>query len=195
MKRVNSRKYLDRSSVFALALFAAGCAQATLVPADKPVAVGNGVTVTPQRQWNQINIDHILWTADGPNINSVNFYTGIKPGKPLFHIFGVNDKQLGVFDPKMLPNDIQDMVVSTVAKQGFQNVRSGNLAPCPFGTTTGFCFDLDFATTDGLQMKGMTKARKQGDTLDVLLFMAPVEYFYGDLSPTVSKLFASAETK
>ena len=44
-------------------------------------------------------------------------------------------------------------------------------------------------------MKGMTMARKQGDTLDVFLFEAPSEYYFGALSPTVSKLFASAQTK
>lgn len=193
--RMSGMKLMNRLMALAVVLLTAGCAQATLVAADKPVAVGNGVTVMPQQQWNQLNTDHILWTADGPNVNAVHFYTGIKPGKPLFHIFGVNDKELGVYDAKMLPNDIQDLVVSTIAKQGLQNVRSGNLSPCPFGGTTGFCFDLDFSTKDGLQMKGMTMARKQNDTLDLFLFEAPSEYFYGQLSPVVSKVFASAQGK
>jgi hypothetical protein len=195
MKRVNCRKHVNRMAAAALVLVSAGCAQATLVAADKPVTVGNGVTVMPQRQWNQISTDHILWTADGPNVNSIHFYTGIKSGKPLFHILGVADKQMPLFDAKMLPNDVQDLVVSSVAKQGYQNVHSGNLSPCPFGTATGFCFDLDFATQDGLQMKAMSMARKQSDTLDVFLFEAPAEYFYGDLSPAVSKVFASAQAK
>jgi hypothetical protein len=185
----------NRLTVLALVLLTAGCAQVSLVEAGKPIDVGNGVTVMPQRQWNQIKSDHLVWTADGPNVNNIHFLTGIKPGKPLFHIFGVDDKQLGAFDAKMLPNDIQDLVVTTMGKQGYQNVRSGNLSPCPFGSATGFCFDLDFATQDGLQMKGMSMARKQGDTLDVFLFEAPMEYFYGELSPTVGKLFASAQTR
>jgi len=188
-------KTLNRLTALALILLTAGCAQVSLVEAGKPVDVGNGVTVLPQRQWNQIKTDHILWTTDGPGVNQVNFYTGVKPGKPLVEIAGVKDKELGAFDIKMLPNDVQDLVVATMGKQGYQNVRSGNLAPCPFGGATGFCFDLDFATPDGLQMKGMSMARKQGDTLDVLLFQAPGEYYYGELSPTVSKIFASAQTK
>jgi len=188
-------KHLNRLAALTLVLLTAGCAQATLVSADKPVTVGNGVTVMPQRQWNQFSADHIVWTADGPNVNSIHFLTGVKAGKPLIHIFGVADKELPVFDAKMLPNDIQDLVVSTIGKQGYQNVRPGNLTPCPFGGGTGFCFDLDFVTRDGLQMKGMTMARKQADTLDLFLFEAPSEYFYGDLSPVVSKVFASAQAK
>ncbi|HJT43377.1 MAG TPA: hypothetical protein VJ750_07750 [Rhizomicrobium sp.] len=187
-------KFLNRLAVLGPLLLTAGCVQVTLVEADKPVAVGNGVTVMPQRQWNQIKTDHVLWTIDGPNVNQVNFYTGVKPGKPLLEIAGVQEKELGKFDAKMLPNDIQDLVVATLGKQGYLNVRPGNLSPCPFGNVTGFCFDLDFATRDGLQMKGMTMARKQADTLDVFLFEAPQEYYFEELSPTVKKVFASAQT-
>jgi hypothetical protein len=182
-------------TILAMALLTAGCAQVTLVEAGKPADVGNGVSVMPQRQWNQIKTDHILWTTDGPAVNQVNFYTGVKPGKPLLEIAGLKDKELGAFDIKMLPNDIQDLVVATMGKQGYQNVRPGNLTPCPFGTVTGFCFDLTFATSEGLEMKGMTMARKRVDTLDVFLFQAPGEYYYGELAPTVSKLFASAQVK
>jgi len=188
-------KIANRLIVTAMALLIAGCTQISLVESGKPADVGNGVTVMPQRQWNQIKTDHILWTVDGPGVNQVNFYTGIKPGKPLLEIAGLKEKELGAFDAKMLPNDIQDLVVATIGKQGYQNVRSGNLTPCPFGGVTGFCFDLNFATSDGLEMKGMTMARKQADTLDVFVFQAPGEYYYGEMAPTVSKLFASAQAK
>ena len=188
-------KFLIRLPVLAVILLTAGCAQVSLVEAGKPADVGNGVTVMPQTQWNQIKTDHILWTTDGPSINQINFYTGVKSGKPLVTIVGVKDKDLGAFDAKMLPNDIEDLVVATMGKQGYQNVRPGNLTPCPFGGITGFCFDLEFSTSDGLQMKGMTMARKRLDMLDVFLFEAPSEYYFGALSPTVSKLFASAQTK
>ncbi|HKU64220.1 MAG TPA: hypothetical protein VJQ06_04120 [Rhizomicrobium sp.] len=194
MKRLNGMKHVNRLAALALMLLSASCAQVTLVEAGKPVVVGNGLTVMPQRQWNQIKTDHILWTADGPGVNQVNFYTGIKTGKPLFEIVGVKDQAIGAFDAKMLPNDIQDLVVASMGKQGYQNVRPGNLTPCPFGKLTGFCFDLTFATPDGLEMKGMTMARKQLDTLDLFLFQAPGEYYYGELAPTVGKVFASAQT-
>ena len=188
-------KMFHRLPVLVLLLLTAGCAQMTLVEDGKPVDVGNGVSVMPQRQWNQVKTDHILWTTDGPGIDQVNFYTGVKSGKPLVSIAGLKDKELVAFDSKMLPNDIQDLVVATMGKQGYQNVRSGNLAPCPFGTAAGFCFEASFSTPDGLEMKAMSMARKQGDTLDVFLFEAPSEYYFGALSPTVSKVFASAHAK
>jgi len=186
---------LNRIAVLGALLFTAACANISFVPADRPAAVGNGITVAPQRQWNQIKDDQIVWTTEGSNVDKLIFLTGIKPGQPLLEVPGIKDERIGVFDSKMLPNDIQDLVVGTLTKTGYKTVQPGNLTPCSFGSGRGFCFDLDFSTRDGLQMKGLTMARKQGDTLDVFLFEAPSEYYFGALSPTVSKVFASAQTK
>jgi len=188
-------KYLNRLVALGAVLLTSACANVSLVPADKPATVGNGMTVMPQRQWNQIKADHVVWTAEGTGVDEIIFLTGIKSGKPLFEMPGMKNEQIGIFDSKMLPNDIQDLVVGTLTKMGYQAVRPGNLTPCPFGSSQGFCFDFDFSTSGGLQMKGMTIAHKQTDTLDLFLFQAPGEYYFGALSPTVSKVFASAQTK
>ena len=191
----NVLRYVGRVLPLTALLFTAACANVSLVPADKPASVGNGLSVMPQRQWNQIKADHVVWTAEGTNVDQILFLTGIKSGKPLMELPGVRDERIGLFDSKMLPNDIQDLVVGTLTKTGYHTVKPGNLTPCPFGSGQGFCFDLDFSTAQGLQMKGVTMVRKQGDTLDVFLFEAPSEYYFGALSPTVSKIFASAQTR
>ena len=188
-------RYLNRIATLAVLLAVSACAQITLVNADKPASLGNGVTVMPQRQWNQISSDHILWTADGPTVDALHFFTGIKSGKPLMRVPGVNDKDQTVFDSKMLADDIQDLLVGTLGKQGFQNVRAGSLAPCPFGDDKGFCFGLDFASADGLELKGLALAHKKADTLDLFLFEAPQEYYYDALSPDVRKIFTSVQSK
>ena len=153
------------------------------------------LTVMPQIKWNQFSGDHKIWTVNGPNLDSLHFFTGIKSGQPLFVPLGARKEQMALFDAKMLPNDVQDLVVGTLEKQGYQNVRPGNLGPCPFGAATGFCFDLVFTTGDGLEMKGLVLAGKRDTTLDVVEFLAPSEYYFGELSPTVSKVFASVQAK
>ena len=107
----------------------------------------------------------------------------------------MTNKDVAVFDSKMLPNDIQDLLVGTLQKEGYQNVRPGSLAPCTFGSGTGFCFDLTFASPDGLEMKGLVLADKRDSGLDMVAFLAPSEYYFGELSPTVSKVFASIQAK
>jgi hypothetical protein len=181
-------------SLLLLCAAAAGCNAVTLVEPGKSAQLGNGVSVTPQTSWNQLapRKGQTVWTQNGPAIDSVYFLTGIADGKPLYPVAGMRDADLGVFRDNMLPNDVQDLVVGTMQKEGFSNVRAGNLTPCPFGTATGFCFDLDFATQDGLVMKGKVQAHKNGATLDVFEFRAPSEYYYPALAPTVDKVFASA---
>jgi hypothetical protein len=173
----------------ALTLTACGTA---LVSPDKASSLGNGISVMPQRPWNRIAADPETWTTQGPQIDQVRFFADITSGHPLLP--NIRDERLN-FDAKMLPNDIQDLVVATLQREGNKTVQTGNLSPCPFGASKGFCFDLSFASPAELEMKAMVMARKQNDKLDLILFQAPAEYYFGELSPTVAKMFASAQTK
>jgi len=186
-----------RLLVLLLGAALAGCTAVTLVEPGKPAAVGDGVNVMPQVRWNQIapRKGQTVWTQNGPAIDSVYFLTGIADGKPLYSVAGMRDADVGIFRANMLPNDVQDLVVGTMQKEGYDNVRAGSLAPCPFGAATGFCFDLDFATKDGLLMKGKVLAITRNNTLNVFEFRAPSEYYFAALVPTVDKIFASVEGK
>ena len=187
-----------RISALFVSLLLAGCGTAGLVDPGQPASVGDGVSVMPQVKWNQFSNSHlheILWTQNGFSLDTLRFVTGIKSGKPLYPVLGVRKDMLDAFDAKMLPNDIQDLVVSTMEKEGLENVHPGNLAPCPFGTASGFCFDLDFATRDGLMMKGKVIASKRAGQLDLFRFQAPAEYYYDAMSPTVTSVFASITIK
>ena len=91
----------------------------------------------------------------------------------------------------MLPNDVMDLLASTVEKIGYRQVRTSGLAPFPFGAGTGFRFNLDFTTANDLQMKGTALAAQRSGKLDLILFAAPAEYYFGRYEPTVEKIFAS----
>jgi hypothetical protein len=185
-----------RIAALCLSLLLAGCATVSLVDPAKPAAVGDGITVMPQVKWNQLSSSkQIVWTQNGFTLDAVRFADGVKSGAPLHPVAGLRKDTLGTFDSKMLPNDIQDLEVSTLEKEGMTEVRATNLAPCPFGSAPGFCFDLAFATRDGLAMKGKVIASKRADRLDLIEFRAPVEYYYETVSPSVAAVFASINVK
>lgn len=188
-------RVFSRLAAIGVLLVLAGCANVTLVESNKVVAVGNGLSVTARSPWNQISGNHVVWTTQGANVDSVHFITGVKSGRPIVEMPGTDRKNQSLFDSKMLPNDIQDLIVTTLTRQGYQNVRAGALAPCPFGAITGFCFDLGFSTPDGLEMKGMVMARKNGETMDAFLFQAPGEYYFTQMQPVVKDVFASVQAK
>lgn len=185
-------KILRPLVALSFALVVTGCANLELVPADKLASVGNSISVMPQRAWNKIAKDPDVWTTQGPQIDQVRFFAGVKSGQPLLR--GIRDDRMN-FDSKMLPNDIQDLVVATLQREGNKAIQAGNLAPCNFGSGKGFCFDLTFASPSDLDMKGLAMARKQDDRLDLILFQAPVEYYFSEMSPDVQKIFASVQAK
>jgi hypothetical protein len=184
-------KILRPLLICAIALTVTGCGTALVSP-DREVSVGDGISVMPQRAWNRFAKDPELWSTQGPQIDEVRFFSGIRSGRPL--LSGIRDDRLN-FDAKMLPNDIQDLVVATMQTEGDKTVQASNLAPCAFGASKGFCFDLSFTSPDELEMKGLAMARKQNDRLDLILFQAPAEYYFGEMAPDVQKVFASVQAK
>lgn len=182
-----TRKLLCAGLMFLLA----GCAGVTAVPAGKTVSLGDGVSVTPATEWSQITLGSArVWTVNGLGLDEVLFYTGIQNGKPLYAVAG-KTAQLGSFSATMSPNDIQDLAVTTMGQEGYQNVRAANLAPCQSSVGNHFCFDLEFLTGDGLEMKGKAIAMPNKGKLELVEFLAPSEYYYPSLAPTVDKLFAA----
>lgn len=177
------------------ALLLSGCAGVDLVQAGKPADLGNGVSVTPTVAWARVHspaMDPVL-TIDGMGLDEVHYYTGIKPGSPIFEVNGISNKEVGLYQANMLPNDIMDLLVGNLTKAGDQTVRAANLAPAHFGAANGFRFDVAYVTRDGLNMQGEALIAQRGGKLDVLLFVAPEEYYYGHRKPDVDQLFTTLQ--
>ena len=158
--------------------------------------MGDDITVDPQTVWASAagprnGGTRTVWTIDGLGLDELRFLTGVAPGAPLLRIPGVEQKDIVLYNTTMLPDDVMDMVAGTLGKAGDQQLRTSALRPAAFGTVTGFRFDLAFTTEDGLQMKGMALFAQRRKKLDVILFVAPSEYYYDEYAPTVEKIFAS----
>jgi hypothetical protein len=175
----------------------AGCQSFKAVDAMKAVNVGDDVMVDPQVPWaNAVGalnggLSGTVWTIDGFGLNELRFLTGVAAGVPLLRIDGVDRKDMVSYNTTMLPDDVMDLVTTTLGKAGNQQLRTTGLRPVPFGSVTGFRFDLAYTTSDGLQMKGSALFAQRRNKLDVILFVAPSEYYYDRYAPTVEKVFAS----
>ncbi len=175
-----------------------GCATYSLVPANKAVDVGNGVKVTSEISWakeESPSISGTVWTADGGELDALIFVTGVSEGKPLIKFDGARLKELRVYKADMIPDDVMELLTSNFGHIGYDQIKTANLKPAPFGATQGFRFDLDFLTKEGLAMKGEALAAQRGKTLDLILYMAPGEYYYDHYAPTVEKVFSSVDAK
>jgi len=171
----------------------AACVEIQAVKGGMPVNVGGDLTVDPQVDWATFGpaIADRVWTIDGFGLNELRFLTRIEPGSPLMEISGDGRENIAVYQQSMLPNDVMDLVASTLGRIGRQQVRTSGLRPVPFGSAMGFRFDLDFVDKDGLEMKGMAMAAQRNGALDMILFFAPAEYYFEHHAPTVERVFAS----
>jgi hypothetical protein len=172
----------------------AACVSFQAVEGGKPVNVGDGITVDSQVAWAHASgggSSGTVWTIDGFGLNELRFLTAIAPGSPLIAIQGVARSELGTYQTSMLPNDVMDLLSTTLARIGQQQVRSSALRPVPFGSESGFRFDLEFVTRDGLQMKGLVLGAQRRGKLDLIAFTAPAEFYFDRYAPMVEQIFAS----
>ncbi|MEY4966647.1 MAG: hypothetical protein RL274_2230 [Pseudomonadota bacterium] len=188
-------KFSSLVVVLVAAMALAGCVMQGMDGGDE-ASVGNGVRVTAEPGFAQIHIATMrYWTRNGTGLDELHFHTGIKSGQPLFRPAGKRPIDMAAFNARMTPNDIEDLTVASLQKNGFQHVRAIALRPCPFGSASGFCFDLLLANDEGLEMRGRALATSRGEVLDLLVFTAPAEHYFAQVSPAIDRIFASVRLK
>jgi len=180
----------------AAALLLAGCATPayTNIGAEQTVLVTDGISVSPQIQWGKANMtgfNGTLWTVDGAGLDALLFFVG-SPGRPLIES-QASKGDTHVYQSSMLPDDVMELLAANFQKIGFQQVKTSSLRPSAFGGAIGFRFDISYTTTIGLEMKGMALACQRNGRLDLIVFLAPAEYYFGHYAPAVDRLFASVQ--
>jgi hypothetical protein len=176
----------------------AGCATPAYkdVTAEKSVEVGNGVLVNPQIEWGQASVPGFrgtLWTVDGAGLDALMFFPGVPPGSALISPERSDKVDEHTYTMTMLPDDVMELTAANLEKLGYQQVHATALRPAPFGSVKGFRFDLSFTNADGLQMKGMALGCQRNGRLDLILFMAPTEYYFDHYAATVDRVFSSVQ--
>lgn len=186
-------KSVLRLSMLLAGLALASCAPFTLVE-DKPVTVG-AFTVQPQMAWssgrtNQSHID--MWTVDGLALNSLVFFSGIGNGEPLMDLPNASKDGTRTYSSTMLPDEVAEFVGYYLTHTGSRELKLGTLQPVHLGAQQGFRFDATYVTESGLKMKAMATFAQPNGKLDLMLFYAPEEYYFGHMAAPVEKLFETA---
>lgn len=173
-----------------------GCATPayTDIQPTQAVAVGDGVTVTPQIEWGKANFTGFsgtLWTVDGAGLDALFFFIGVA-GHPLIEARDTKAEP-HVYEANMLPDDVAELTAANFGKLGYQQVKTSNLRPAKFGTAKGFRFDMTYTTASGLEMNAMALACQRNGRLDLIVFTAPREYYFAHYAPTVEQIFNSVQ--
>ena len=91
----------------------------------------------------------------------------------------------------MSQTELVEFVTDTLAKDGYQNIATRALRPAGFGTLSGVRFDLNAQTPDGLNILGTALFAESDKKLNLIIYLAPEEYYYALRAAEVERILGS----
>jgi hypothetical protein len=154
---------------------------------ERNVAVSvadSGLTVTPSRDWNQLNgrigKNTETWTLDGGQLNDVTFYGGIAAGAPLVKERDKKHAPLPKFTSETLLVEVPELFERTY--RAYKTIASFSLIstePARFAGQDGVRFTYAYSDDDQLTRQGEARAAIVGGKLYMISFDAPRLNYFG----------------
>jgi hypothetical protein len=155
---------------------------------DLTVQAGSGWNSAPTFATQYARKESVSWTKDGLLLDRLVIIPGVPDGEPLL-ITREKTAAMPVFRSDMLPNEIEELIESTIVKffgEGRAVVNTENLRPHRFGDNRGVLFDLTATVTESPEYKGLVGAFIADEKLYVVYFLGATPHYY-------DKHIASAE--
>lgn len=158
--------------------------------------------VTADENWNKApgsttpsaTSNSRTWTQDGLLLDRIVIIPGVKDGQSIFSSRN-KSAALPVFRADMLPNEIEELVESSIVKlygEGQSAVSTSGLRPQGFGSDGGFMFDIIAAVTESPDYRGLVGAFIVDDTLYLIMFLAADPHYYDKHVASADAIIKSA---
>jgi len=134
------------------------------------------------------------WTQDGLLLDRLVFIPAVPDGQPLL-ISRAKDAALPEFRKDMLPNEIEELVESTIVKyfgEGQAAVSTSKLRPHRFGEHRGVMFDISAEVTESPAYKGVVGAFIVSDELYIMWYFGAEPFYYGKHLADAAAIISSA---
>jgi hypothetical protein len=188
------------AALLALALVT-GCVSTYTLVEPKRQTVGGTISVEPSLKWNKLgnsnakgNIE--IWTLDGPELNTLMFFTGVPDGEPLFERASVDASKVEkppVFRSGMNPLEVQELLEATV-RRFFQTTlaEERGLRPEPVAEGRGFRFETSMTGQDGVERSGVFAGTIRGGKLYGAWFQGAKLHYFERYLPEFDHIVASS---
>ena len=134
----------------------------------------------------------VLWTVNGPALDAIRFFDALHDGDTMFAAVG--DQELPSYRADMKPNDVMELVVDSVAREGANEVAAAALQPVEFGDRDGFHFEMTLLSPEGLEMKGIVVGLQTERELYLILYTGTAMYYFPKYRPTVEDIIARSKS-
>ncbi len=169
----------------------AACGRFSLVEPERR-SIADFYSVESQIEWSRISDSGAeLWTVNGPGLDAIRFFSALYDGDTMFEADG--DEKLPRYRSEMKPNDVMELVVDSVAREGANEVEAAALQPVAFGDQDGFRFELTLLSPQGLEMQGIVVGHQDERALYLILYTGTTMYYFPKYKPTVEEIIASIE--
>ena len=135
-----------------------------------------------------------VWTQDGLLLDRLVFIPAVPDGQPLL-ISRAKDAALPVFHKSMLPNELEELVESTIVKlfgEGQAAVSTSKLRPHRFGEHRGVMFDINAVVSESPVYNGVVGAFIVNDELYIMWYFGAEPYYYGKHLADAEAIISSA---
>jgi len=163
-------------------LFLPACAATMSAAPVGALSLKNGATVNLTQSWTSVpdglhNAKGTVLTKDGMTLNRLHIMT-VKSGKEMID---VNDKSLEypVYTSGMSSLEKVNFVTASLSRLGLVDVKTASVTPATLGGSDGIRFDLNGKYASGLNMRGKVGMAETEAGLNMIIFIAPSEYYYG----------------
>jgi hypothetical protein len=193
-----SRALVNLAAVFALVSGSALAAH-KLRETGKPVTVAKSdLEVTPSIDWNRlsgrIGKRTERWTLDGPQLNEVTFFGGVRDGEPLVKERSKKRDPLPKFTSSTLLVEVPELLEGTYrTHKKFARYETKKVEPTTFLGNEAVYFEFEFADDDGLTRKGEATATIIEGELYMVVFEAPRLHYFGKTIELFRALVSTAQ--
>jgi hypothetical protein len=172
-----------------------GCAHYSLVDSREKFLVGKGILVKTNIAWNVAKENGlIIWTIDGPGLQKLLFFTGIKDGKPLFKPKpGQDSEKVPMFRNTMTSLEIVDLIEASLSRQNVHQFEKKNLQPKNIGGEEGFQFDFSYFSEQGLEYEGLAAGTIKNNQLYLFLYTGVALHYFEKYISEVDYILQSIE--
>ncbi len=159
------------------------CSPITLAPAGA-YRVGSGHSVTLDRPWNDVSGVWAgrppkvrLLTLDGPQLNRLYLTEGLTEGDAIARVQR-REAHAAVYADAMSVTEQVEFIAESVGALGYERVTTSGVRPVTVDGERAVRFDIEAATSEGLNIRGIGQAAKRNGKLFVAIYLAPAEHYF-----------------
>lgn len=196
VRNVSKKKLNIGIAVAAVALIVAGCASVVAVPPG-PYVVGPSLILNIGRTWTDFspilpnqNKKVKMLTIDGPLLNRLYAAGSLSAGEGLQRAAS-KDQRVPTLKAQMSGIEQIEFLKDSFAAYDFRNVATSRPRQVQLSGKSAIRVDMSASAQDGLEYSATGIIQKDGETYNVLLFMAPKEHYFGSILSEFNQLAGS----